>query len=76
MIKLFEQEKASESCINMMVAQKGHLNQLLSFFETTELLEILVHLARTQVHGKADEYAAALEEVKTRQSTLDSTHLQ
>lgn len=47
----------------MMVAQKGHLNQLLSFFETTELLEILVHLARTQVHGKADEYAAALEEV-------------
>ena len=33
-------------------------------------------LARTQAHGKADEYAAALEEVKTRQPTLDSTHLQ
>ena len=35
-----------------------------------------MRLARTQAHEKTDEYAAALEEVKTRQPTLNSTHLQ
>ena len=35
-----------------------------------------MRLARTQAHEKADEYAAALEEVKIRQPTLDPTHLQ
>ena len=35
-----------------------------------------MRLAKTQAHGKADEYAAALEEVKTRQPILHSTHLQ
>ena len=75
-IKLLEQAKASESCVNMLAAQRRHLNQLPSFFEATELLEILVRLARMQAHGKADEYAAALEEVNTRQPTLDSIHLQ
>ena len=49
---------------------------LLDPFEAIELLETLEGLGRTQAHGKADEYAAALEEVKTRQPTLDSTYLQ
>ena len=49
---------------------------LLDPFEAIELLETLVGLGRTQAHGKADEYAAALEEVRTRQPTLDSTYLQ
>ena len=49
---------------------------LLDPFETIELLETLVRLARTQAHGKADEYAAGLEEDRTRQPTLDSTYLQ
>ena len=49
---------------------------LLDPFEAIELLETLVRLARTQAHRKADEYVAALEEVKTRQPTLDSIYLQ
>ena len=35
-----------------------------------------MHLAGTQAHEKVDEYAAVLEEVKTRQPTLLPTHLQ
>ena len=49
---------------------------LLDPFETIELLETLVRLARTQAHGKADEYAAGPGEDRTRQPTLDSTYLQ
>ena len=74
-IKLLEQGKARDA----LAALRRHLNRrpsLFDPFEAIELLETLVRLARTQAHGKADEYAAALEEVKTRQPTLDSTHLQ
>ena len=78
-IKLLEQEKAGESCVNALAALRRHLNRppsLFDPFEAIELLEALVRLARTQAHGKADKYAAALEEVKTRQPTLHSTHPQ
>ena len=78
-IKLLEQGKAGESCANVLATLRRHLNRppsLFDPFEAIELLETLVRLARTQAHEKADEYAAALEEVKTRQPTLLSTHLQ
>ena len=78
-IKLLEQEKAGKSCVNALAALRRHLNRpqsLFDPFEAIEHLEILVCLARTQAHGKADEQAAALKEVKARQPTLDSTHLQ
>ena len=77
--KLLEQEKAGESCVNALAALRRHLNRPPSFFDPFEAIELmvtLVRLPRTQAHGKADEYAAALEEVKTRQPTLHSTHLQ
>jgi len=77
-IKLLEQGKAGESCANALATLR-HLNRppsLFDPFEAIELLETLVRLARTQAHEKADEYAAALAEVKTRQPTLLSTHLQ
>jgi len=78
-IKLLEQEKAGESCGNVLTALRRHLNRspsLFDRFEVIELLETLVRLARTQAHEKADEYAAALEEGKVRQLSLDSPHLQ
>ena len=68
-IKLLEREKAGEVCVNALAALRRHLNgppSIFDPFEDIELLENLVRLARTQAHGKADEYAAALEEVKTR----------
>ena len=78
-IKLLEQEKSAESCTNALLALRRHLNRLSSLFdrfEAIELLETLVRLARTQAHEKADEYAAALEEVKARQPSLGANHLQ
>ena len=36
----------------------------------------MVRLARTQAHDKAEEYSVALDEVKTRQASLESGHLQ
>ena len=78
-IKLLEQAKSAESCTNALLALRGHLNRPLSLFdrfEAIELLETLVRLARTQAHEKADEYAAALEEVKARQPSLGADHLQ
>ena len=44
--------------------------------EWCQLLESLVRLARTQAHDKAEEYSAALDEVKARQASLESGHLQ
>lgn len=78
-IKLLEQEKAGESCANALAVLRRPLKRpssLFDRFEAIELLENLVRLARTQAHGNADEYAAALEEVKVRQPALDSAHLQ
>ena len=78
-IKLLEQEKTGESCANALAALRRHVNRPSSSFdrfEAVELLETLVRLARTQAHEKGDEYAAALEEVKVRQPSLDSAHLQ
>ena len=74
-----EQEKAVASCANGLTALGRHLNRPPSLFdrhEAIELLESLVRLARTQAHDKAEEYSAALDEVKARQTALESSHLQ
>ena len=58
---------------------RRHLNRPPSLFdrhEAIQLLESLVRLARTQAHDKAEEYLAALDEVKARQASLESGHLQ
>lgn len=78
-IKILEQEKAIESCANALAVLRRHLNRPPSLFdrhEAVELLETLVRLARTQAHDKADEYAAALDEVKARQASIEPDHLQ
>ena len=74
-----EQEKAVASCANALTALRRHLNRPPSLFdrhEAIELLESLVRLARTQAHDKAEEHSAALDEVKARQASLKSGHLQ
>ena len=74
-----EQEKAVASCANALTALRRHLNRPPSLFdrhEVLELLESLVRLARTQAHDKAEEYSAALDEVRARQASLESGHLQ
>ena len=74
-----EQEKAVACCANALIALRKHLKRPPSLFdrhEAIELLESLVRLARTQAHDKAEEYSAALDEVKARQASLESGHLQ
>ncbi|CAH3167555.1 unnamed protein product, partial [Porites evermanni] len=41
-----------------------------------DILQALVRLARTQAHQKAEEYAAALDEVRARWDSLSSPELQ
>ncbi|CAH3127704.1 unnamed protein product [Porites lobata] len=41
-----------------------------------DILQVLVRLARTQAHQKAEEYAAALDEVRARWDSLSSPELQ
>ena len=74
-------EKAVASCANALTALRRHLNRPPSLFDRheakkIELLESLVRLARTQAHDKAEEHSAALDEVKARQASLESGHLQ
>ena len=73
-IKLLEQERSAESCTNALLALRRHLNRPSSLFDRFKAIELLE--ARTQAHEKADEYAAALEEVKARQPSLGADHLQ
>ena len=72
-IRFLEQVKA---------ALRKHLNRPPLFFDRYEAIELLetlvtlVRLTRTQAHDKADEYSAALDEVKSRQASLDPAQLQ
>lgn len=43
-------------------------------YKALDLLQSLVRLARNESHKKADEYAAALDEIRARMDALD--HLQ
>ena len=45
-------------------------------YETVELLQSLLCLERNKNHQKADEYAAALDEINTRSDFVDDQQLQ
>ena len=45
-------------------------------YEALGLLQSLVRLARNESHKKADEYAAALDEIRARTDALDHPQLQ
>ena len=74
-----EQENAVASCVNALTALGRHFNRLPSLFdrhEALQLLESLVRLPRTQARDKAEKYSATLDEVKAKQASLESGHLQ
>ncbi|KAL9987104.1 hypothetical protein ACROYT_G001354 [Oculina patagonica] len=77
--RLLEQEKALETTEGTLTSLRRYLNRPSSAFdpfEALDLLQALVRLARTQAHLKADEYAAALDEVRARWDSLSPTDLQ
>ena len=64
-----EQEKSLEPTEGTLTSLGRYFdrpNSALDRFEVLDLLQALVRLARTQSHQKAEEYAAALDEVRAR----------
>jgi len=51
-------------------------NSAFDLLEVLDLLQALVRLARKQAHHKAEEYAAALDELQARWDSLNSSELQ
>ena len=45
-------------------------------YEAVELLQSLLRLARNENHQKADEYTAALDQIKARSTFVDDQQLQ
>ena len=45
-------------------------------YEALDQVQSLVHLARNKSHKKADEYAAALDDIRARTDALDHLQLQ
>ena len=78
-VRTLEQEKSLETTEGTLTSLRNYLNHSNNAFDRFEVLDLLyalVHLARTKVHHKADEYAAALEEVRARWDSLNSSELQ
>ena len=78
-VRALEQEKTLETTEGTLVNLRRSLNRPNSAFdrfEVLDILEALVRLARTQAHQKAEEYAAALDEVRARWDSLSSPELQ
>ena len=78
-VRALEQEKTLETIEGTLVNLRRYLNRPNSAFDRFEVLDILqalVRLARTQAHQKAEEYAAALDEVRARWDSLSSPELQ
>ena len=74
-VRALEQETTEGTLVNL----SRYLNRPNSAFDRFEVLDILralVRLARTQAHQKAEEYAAALDEVRARWDSLSSPELQ
>ena len=68
-----------ETTEGTLVNLRRHLNRpnsAFDHFEVLDILQALVRLARTQAHQKAEEYAAALDEVRVRWDSLGSPELQ
>ena len=78
-VRALEQEKTLETTEGTLVNLRGYLyrpNSACDRFEVLDILQALVRLARTQAHQKAEEYAAALDEVRARWDSLSSPELQ
>ena len=78
-VRALEQEKTLETTEGTLVNLRRYLNRPNSAFDRFEVLDILqalMRFARTQAHQKAEEYAAALDEVRARWDFLSSPELQ
>ena len=74
-----EQLKTLESSESALAALRRHISRPTAMFdkyEALDLLQSLVRLARNESHKKADEYAAALDEIRARTDALDHLQLQ
>ena len=78
-VRALEQEKTLETTEGTLTSLRRYLNRPNSAFdrfEVLDLLQALVRLTRTQAHHKAEEFAAALDEVQARWNSLNSFELQ
>ena len=75
-IHALEQEKSLETTGGTLARYLNRPNSAFHCFEVLNLLQALVRLARTQAHQKAEQYAAALDEVQARWDSLNSSELQ
>ena len=78
-IQKLEQGKSLETTEGTLASLRRCLNRPNSAFDRFEVLDFLqalVRLARTQAHQKAEEYATALDEVRARWDSLNSSELQ
>ena len=71
-----EQLKTSESALAALRRHISRPTTMFDKYEALDLLQSLVCLARNESHEKADEYAAALDEIRARTDTLDHPQLQ
>ena len=71
---MLEQEKSLETTEGTLTSLRRYLNRPNSF-EVLDILQALVRLARTHARHKAEEYAAALDEVRARWDSLNSSEL-
>ena len=74
-----KQLKILESSESALAALRRHISRPTAMFdkyEALDLLQSLVRLARNESHKKADEYAAALDEIRARTDALDHPQLQ
>ena len=74
-----EQEKSLETTEGTLTSLRRYFNcpnNVFDRFEVLDLLQALVRLTCTQAHQKAEECATALDEVRARWDTLNSSELQ
>ena len=74
-----EHLRTLDSSESAFAALRRYLNRPAAMFdkyEAVELLQSLLRLARNENHQKADEYAAALDEIKTGSDFVDDQQLQ
>ena len=78
-MKSLEHLNTLESSESALAALRQHISRPTTMsdkYEALYLLQCLIHLARNESHKKAEEYAAALDEIRARTDALDQLKLQ
>ena len=72
-MKSLEHLNTLESSESALAALRQHISRPTTMsdkYEALYLLQCLIHLARNESHKKAEEYAAALDEIRARMDTF------